>query len=1088
MAVLAFGLIGSAIGSSLAAGTALAAIGGSLGYSIGSALGGRLFGPKQQDQHLSQTPLEGAQFVSVPYGEFIPYSDGATRLAGNVLWMSAIRQIPHTTTQESGGKGGGGGSTQSYTSYTSEIDILLAVAHHGDGAPPVGIRRFWYNSKLMYNVSSDADSDTLFASSNSSNWSRFTFYDGNPAQLPDPDYEAAVTDAPAYRGLSTVFIKSFQLGESNQIGNFQFELVREGAFGEIDNNIAYQTEYIFKLPGNLYFIGKDDSFKIVDASLNIVHEHSYGFNTTRSYCQDENHHIYFCRPLDDRVCRVSAVDYSVYVVTITDCWSLSIQDGVLTIGGNDTVKTVNCDSNLLSPTTFSTPNAYCRAINRSGIDYYLLSALTNKLSRYQFIAGALVHQLTYSYTHTILAGVNYVFPAFYRYDASSLYLYDTVKITQIGALDESVISTIDGVLNSKKTLFGNKIYYKSAAGIAKFDISTEVNEMENAEAYSIYAPDPPVIIYETGGVTHSNFSADIGTVTPPTIDDCVTRVMEYCGVAASKYDVTALASITKLVHGFHSVGVTSGRSLLEMLMQSHNFGARCSDKIYFYPIASSSVRTFDFSEFGAGIDSSEEDPFSLQQGDDIGRGASYSVTYPCLSNDYNTDTRSTSRTVAISNNTIDVIDLAVVMTPEQAQGVADTMALTSLAGRYAASVSVFGEHDDIEPGDVVTATDNAGRLHRMRVIKTSSQWPVFKIDLVIDDAGAIRATGTATDDFSPDNSLTPLAITELSMLDIPLISDVYETSGIGYGVAGSGDTSNWPGCSVLQSHNDTTYSQISTIGEIAIIGATTTILPAGIDNGALDISSAVTVSINKAATGSTYDDILDSATTGLWLIGSELIQVINVALVSSGIYTLHGMLRGRFGTEWAMPTHIVGERVVKIQPSGLRFKDMPVSRLNQSMFYKGVTAGQASSSVTPITFANTGVCKKPLSPVHATAMQSGSDIVIIWQRRTRMEHRLVGGLYLPLGETSEAYEVDIYDGLAVVRTLTGSIQSVTYTEAQQIADFGIEQDFVSFRIYQISAVVGRGYALIGAIQVVGLGHAQWDGGASIWDGGASIWD
>lgn len=63
---------------------------------------------------------------------------------------------------------------------------------------------------------------------------------------------------------------------------------------------------------------------------------------------------------------------------------------------------------------------------------------------------------------------------------------------------------------------------------------------------------------------------------------------------------------------------------------------------------------------------------------------------------------------------------------------------------------------------------------------------------------------------------------------------------------------------------------------------------------------------------------------------------------------------------------------------------------------------------------------------------------------------------MPLGEEIEAYEVDILDGGAVVRTLSAPEPGVVYSEAQQVADWGAPQPSYSVRIFQLSATHGRG--------------------------------
>lgn len=66
---------------------------------------------------------------------------------------------------------------------------------------------------------------------------------------------------------------------------------------------------------------------------------------------------------------------------------------------------------------------------------------------------------------------------------------------------------------------------------------------------------------------------------------------------------------------------------------------------------------------------------------------------------------------------------------------------------------------------------------------------------------------------------------------------------------------------------------------------------------------------------------------------------------------------------------------------------------------------------------------------------------------------------MPLAEELETYEVEILDGAAVKRVLSAATTSAVYTAAQQSADWGAPLapgDTVNIRIYQLSALVGRG--------------------------------
>ncbi len=113
-------------------------------------------------------------------------------------------------------------------------------------------------------------------------------------------------------------------------------------------------------------------------------------------------------------------------------------------------------------------------------------------------------------------------------------------------------------------------------------------------------------------------------------------------------------------------------------------------------------------------------------------------------------------------------------------------------------------------------------------------------------------------------------------------------------------------------------------------------------------------------------------------------------------------------------------------------------------------------------FTNAAAGLECYSPVLVRGYrEADNDWLIDWVRRTRIGGEWRDYVNVPLGETSESYEVEIYSPsfLTLVRTLTGLITpQVTYTSAQQTTDFGAAQDTLGVKVYQRSATVGRGYA------------------------------
>ena len=143
---------------------------------------------------------------------------------------------------------------------------------------------------------------------------------------------------------------------------------------------------------------------------------------------------------------------------------------------------------------------------------------------------------------------------------------------------------------------------------------------------------------------------------------------------------------------------------------------------------------------------------------------------------------------------------------------------------------------------------------------------------------------------------------------------------------------------------------------------------------------------------------------------------------------------------------------------------MDASELGKLRYYKAVSAGQRLTDVAAKQITPMGTGLEPLSGVNARADRTTTDTGISWDRRTRLSTRITGPLAWsnPVGESPESYEVDVYtDGTftTVARTLASSTPAVTYTSAQQVTDFGSNQATLYLRIYQLSATVGRGYAL-----------------------------
>jgi hypothetical protein len=279
------------------------------------------------------------------------------------------------------------------------------------------------------------------------------------------------------------------------------------------------------------------------------------------------------------------------------------------------------------------------------------------------------------------------------------------------------------------------------------------------------------------------------------------------------------------------------------------------------------------------------------------------------------------------------------------------------------------------------------------------------------------------------------------------------------GVAADGQ--NWNGAAIYRSDDGgeaggNTFQVLAGLDGAATFGVIITNLPEG-PFETWDRANEVEVILTSGSLASVSElAVLNGANAAL--IGNELIQFENAQLIGENTYKLTKLLRGRQGTEWAIGTHAAGERFIVLTPA-LYTTAIANNLIGRQLFYKAVSVGNSLGNTDELAFTYTGRNLKPFAPVHVTGVRDGSgDLTISWIRRSRVDAEWRDGVGIPLGEESEAYEVDILDGSNVVRTIEVTSPTASYSAADQAADFGSAQSSIDVKIYQLSAVVGRGYA------------------------------
>lgn len=187
------------------------------------------------------------------------------------------------------------------------------------------------------------------------------------------------------------------------------------------------------------------------------------------------------------------------------------------------------------------------------------------------------------------------------------------------------------------------------------------------------------------------------------------------------------------------------------------------------------------------------------------------------------------------------------------------------------------------------------------------------------------------------------------------------------------------------------------------------------------------------------------------------------------IATFSGLVKGLRGTDPNIANHTVSDYVVFYTgDSSVLDTSVEASHLDDEVFYISYNGFGGFITQDILVTEADGNARKPWAVQNVTCVDVAGDVEITWTRRTRLNGPLVDGTGdVPLDEVTESYQLDIYLSGVIVRTVTGVTSELyTYTAAQQSAD-GWPGAITSLEvdIYQISAIVGRGFGKAGTYDV-----------------------
>jgi hypothetical protein len=998
-------------------------VGGPTGARIGWTIGSFLDAPEGQD---TQGPrLDSLTAEALDYGTPIPIVYGRARLAGFRMWQRAIREQTHT--EEVGGKGGGGGATNTTYSYYGTFAVGICEG------PIVGIRKIWADSILIYDASDTADLDTIVASNHAA--SLFTVYPGSSTQDKDSLIEATQGSAntPAYRNLAYIVFDDLPLEKyGNRIPNITCEVVGTGSWAEetdatIESNEVYQPHSSISFPPRPYYVSKDKVCFYVPRwssnypSTSTFEKYIYEHGTLTRQSIDV---------VDPKVPpNATSENPDHYWITKQGPFatnkfdgpsgSFIYQNGVYT-GVTDfssaRLLVRSEDGNIVS--LASSAKAACS----DGEYIYTVDSYGGNVNKYD-LALNLVSTTSSPNWGTMVIGSSrcrvcedyiYILPIVLN-DYTKLYRMtnDLSEIILVATLRTNTAS-----------------YYNT-----EFNVEWPVVTI----AYGESSPSPSIAVIKTY-VIHDVLSP--GAVT---VSEVVTDICERAGLESSYIDVTDL---TDEIDGYIISRNMSARSAIEPLQKAYFFdGAEFGNKINFVKRGSSSIKTITQDDLGATDYGSDKYALKQTRMQNSELPSDVSIGYISSVRDYEVATQRAQRINYSVPNSVGQ-ELAIVMSDDNGLQIADITLYNAYTEREKFEFALTNAHVDLNPTDVVTVTYE-GDSRVVRLVKLS-HGDVIECEAISEDSQGYTSTATAATDSWSGQTIGLAGPTRVEYMDIPILRNADNDAGMYYSACGY--YAGWTGAQIFKSlDGGVTYNAVDAIFAVGTVGSATTALADAVST-LWDRDNTVTVSlINGTLSSATEDNVIRGS--NYLLLGSEIIQFANATLNADGTYTLDTLLRGRRGTEWATDSHAIGDRVVLLTESLLgRFEAI----ISTERAYKAVTLGQYVEGATAKNVTNTGVSLKPFSPAYIEGSRDGSNnLTITWMRRSRYIGSPLWNL--PLYEDSESYEVDVMSGATVLRTISASSETASYSAAEQTSDGLTPGDPVTINVYQLSATAGRGY-------------------------------
>lgn len=1049
-----------------------------LGYAIGTIVGNAVDplvvdGPKIGDV-AQQTSSEGV---------YQPIYFGTSQGAGNI-----IAQGPNVIRKRRQSQGKGGGPVTVTESLYKTFAIRIGVSWQGEQGI-TGVSRIWENGTLVYDV---REGSTLVAES-AEFATKFRLYLGTDTQAPDPALESiyGVGNTPSYRGRAYIVFPLYDITQWKAIPQYSFEVVTGGSSTPPVQIIALRGTNVLGLQDWLSSPDGIDFSGSWTPDADLYGRNTWMLTTTERYIAYNVNVVPAIWSLGDTEWSVAsgdtnastggekfaAVDDSGLNVLIPQNSNqfLLSQDGGLN-WSMLTSSLLNIDSVGFLGGNFIGINLYSEIYSSVTLGSSW-SLIENLFSAFQRSEGG---SRCYSPTKIIFGGHNASFPRKPAIAETVGGIHAWTVTEPPGGTDETYISTC---VASQEESIVDAITYLAISVDGKLWRKVGDGGLWGEEAYtfpfepkdSCHNGDRFYVIGDTGGEDRDGFimssvtgeagtwqvertesipstetwnlisalSITAGTISssPPTLDDVISKIHEWCGQPDSEFDVSTLSDI--LVRGLILAGPYTGKDAINSLQNLWMIDSpEYEKKIHYRKRGANVVDQYDF-------DSLIDEPEEATREQAIEYPKKLHLDYQSPDVDY-APAKATSSRSSIDARVIGEmnVQVPVVLTPTEAFQRANVLHKVSWADADG-EVVFYVPDDQLDkvPGDCISLSLR-GSVRRLRITKMEYYPGQIKLTCRGDRQSAYTSNVEGLEPPPPTPPPPSLVGPTIFIVgDWPALRDQDDISTPVKYFAMGGTTEAWRGALGEQSiDGGNTYTEAVEVFSGAVMG----ILQDDVSDAApyfADHTNTVIVQLDME------DEEIDSLTESQFLNEQggfalvkedgtfEIMQYRDAVDMGDGLYELSYLQRGRLDSE----THAFsgGDRFVLL--STVAVVPAASSQIGVDMYHRATSFGQTTEDGTVVHAEYEGNSQREWPVAHILLERSGDTI-----NGTIVPRHRFGTEIAPVRSINWTnYEITFQDSLDQFQTETQTGDTFSYDASGMTFP-------ITVTVYQVNRITGAG--------------------------------